>query len=676
MKPSELRIDQARTEFLCDEIERHNRLYYLQDRPEISDAEYDALLRELQELENRHPDLRRADSPTQRVGTPPTTGFTTAAHRSPMLSLDNAMSDDEARAFDDRIRRLLGREEEAIEYVAEPKLDGAGAELIYENGLLRQGLTRGDGKLGEDVTANLRNIPSIPLRLQTGNSAPPEIASIRGEIVLPTANFQQLNANRTEAGQDAFANPRNAAAGALRQIHDIDRKRLRALQFRAYAVAEGLPNSTKTQWAVLDLLRDWGLHVSAESRLCTEIEEAITYHQEMLVSRHSLPVEIDGTVLKVNSLSQQEEAGALSRSPRWAIAVKFPPEQAETLIEAIEVQVGRTGALTPVAKLRPVAVGGVTVSNASLHNQDEIDRKDVRPGDTVIIQRAGDVIPQVVRVLMKKRPAQAKRFSLPKQCPVCKAIAVRLEGEAVTRCPNMDCPAQLKNNLKHLSSRTALDVDGLGEKLIDQLVDQEQVGRLSDILDLDRKQLLDLPRMGEKSADNLIASIESAKQTTLARFLIALGIRHVGATVAELLAVHFGDLDPLMNASDETLASIDGIGPIIAESAARFFADDRNRTEIARLRELGVQWEAAPPTSRSTDGPLSGKAFVLTGTLPNLKRDEAKRRIQEAGGRVVSSVSKKTDYLIAGDESGSKLRKAEELNITILGEAELLELLS
>ena len=676
MKPSSLLTDQARIEFLCTEIERHNRLYYLQARPEISDAEYDVLLRELQELEDRHPKLRREDSPTQRVGTPPDSGFVTAPHRSPMLSLDNAMSDDETRAFDDRIRRLLGREEQSIEYVAEPKLDGAGAELIYQQGVLRQGLTRGDGKVGEDVTVNLRNIPSVPLRLATGDTSPPEVVSIRGEIVLPTADFQRLNEGRREAGHEAFSNPRNAAAGALRQIHDIDRKRLRALEFRAYALAEGIPRSTTTQWEILELLRSWGFRVSTESRVCSDIDSSITYHQELLTLRHSLPVEIDGTVLKVNPLSLQEEAGSLSRSPRWAIAVKFPPEQAETRIESIDVQVGRTGALTPVAKLDPIRVGGVTVSNASLHNQDEIDRKDVRPGDAVLIQRAGDVIPQVVRVLTEKRATGARRFSLPSHCPVCEAAVVRLEGEAITRCPNIDCPAQLKNNLRHLASRTALDVDGLGEKLIDQLVEKNQVGRLSDILDLDAEQLSGLERMGQKSADNLVASLEKARQTTLPRFLIALGMRHVGTTVAELLAAHFGDLDPLMQADAEALAGIDGVGPIIAESVARFFADDRNRAEVARLRELGVRWEATTPTSRPSDGPLSGKTFVLTGTLPNLKRDEAKQRIQEAGGRIVSSVSKKTDYLVAGSEPGSKLRKAKELEVPVLDEAELEKLLS
>lgn len=662
----------ARVDFLIRELTRHNQLYFGLDQPEISDAEYDQLLRELQELERAHPELRRPDSPSQRVGGPPSEGFVSRAHTSPMLSLDNAMNPDEMRAFDERIRRMLGREEGALEYVGEPKLDGAGAELIYENGVLDAGLTRGDGQVGEDVTGNLRHVLSIPLRLATPD--PPPLVSVRGEVVLPLAAFRRLNVRRVEQGLEPFANPRNAAAGSLRQLHDIDRRRLGALEFQAYVLAEGRPARAERQSEVLQILAEWGFLVSAESQRCAGIDEGIAYHEALLAKREGMAVEIDGSVLKVDRLTLQDELGQLSRAPRWAIAFKFPPQQARTVVEEIEAQVGRTGALTPVAKLRPVQVGGVTVSNASLHNQDEIERKDVRVGDTVVIQRAGDVIPQVVRVVKEERPRKTRRYRLPKACPVCKTTTVRLEGEAVTRCPNLDCPAQLKNNLRHLAGRGALDVDGLGEKIIDQLVDQGLVGRLSDLLRLNEETLLGLERMGAKSAANLVAALEKASETTLARFLIGLGIRHVGETVADLLAGHFGDLDPLMDAEAETLEAIDGIGPTIAESVARFFADPRNREEIAQLRSLGVRWVAVEPRA-AAEGPLLGKTLVLTGSLSNWSRAETKQKVEAAGGKVTGSVSKKTDYLIAGADPGSKLRKAQELGVEVLDEAALAALL-
>ncbi len=662
-----------RLRWLTREVDRHLRLYHQLDAPEISDAEYDVMFRELEALEAAHPDAAAADSPTRRVGAPPAEGFETVPHRSPMLSLDNAMDAEEMRAFDERIRRMLGREDEPIALVGEPKLDGAGVELVYRLGVLEMGLTRGDGQTGEDVSANLRQVYSIPLTLREEGPPFPEWLSVRGEVVLPLERFRRLNRARTESGLEPFANPRNAAAGALRMLHDVDRKRLGALEFRAYAIAEGLPADVETQWQLLETLRQWGFRVSEQSRTCADVDAAISYHAELEAQRDALDVEIDGTVFKVDRLGLQDELGTLSRSPRWAIAFKFPPQQATTVVEDIDVQVGRTGALTPVAKLRPVAVGGVTVSNASLHNQDEIERKDVRVGDHVVIQRAGDVIPQVVRVLAEKRPKRTRRFRLPSNCPVCDHATVRLEGEVVTRCPNLDCPAQLKNNLRHMAGRGALDIDGLGEKLIDQLVERGRVTRLSDLFTLDADTLAGLDRMGEKSAANLVASLERSRDTTLARFLIALGIRHVGETVAELLAASFGDLDPLIASDAETLAAVDGVGPIIAESVARFFADDRNRAEVDRLRELGVRWPPVEVVARGS-GPLEGKTFVLTGTLPNLKRSEAKARIEAAGGKVTGSVSKKTDYLVAGADPGSKRRKAEELEVEVIDEAALLTL--
>jgi DNA ligase (NAD+) len=661
-----------RIDSLVAELKRHDRLYYVLDRPEISDAEYDRLFRELQALEAAHPDLRRPDSPTQRVGTPPAEGFAEVRHRVPMLSLDNAMDEAELRAFDERIRRLLGSDAR-VEYVAEPKLDGASIELVYQDGVLAVGSTRGDGRTGEDVTVNLKLCPSLPLALASRPPAPARV-SVRGEVVLPIAAFERLNKRRIEQGLEPFANPRNAAAGSLRQLHDIDRARLRALEFRAYALAEGIPAGIRTQDAVLHTLAAWGFAVSEESEVCEGIDAVVAHHARLLARRAKLPVEIDGTVAKVNRLDLQEEIGSLPRSPRWAVAIKFPPQQETTVVEGIEVQVGRTGALTPVARLRPVRVGGVTVSSASLHNQDEIERKDVRVGDTVLIQRAGDVIPQIVSVIPARRPRGARRFKLPARCPVCGAPTVRLEGEAVTRCTNLDCPAQLKNNLRHLASRGALDVEGLGEKLVDQLVERGLVKRLSDVLRLDADAFEGLERMGEKSAANLVASLERARDTTLARFLIALGIRHVGEGVAELLARRFGDLPALAAASREELEQVPGIGPAIAESVARFFADPQNAAEIERFRAAGVRWPAARPAVPEP-GPLSGRSFVLSGGLAGMTRPQAKRRIEALGGRVTASVSKKTDYLVVGQDPGSKLEKARELGIEVLDEDAFLNLL-
>ena len=653
---------------LIEELSRHDRLYYQEDRPEVTDAEYDRLLRELRALEESHPALIRPDSPTQRFGAPPAEGFAEVRHLDPMLSLDNAASADAMRNFDARILRELERKE-PIEYHAEPKLDGAGVELIYDQGRLSVASTRGDGHVGEDVTANLRLCPNIPLVLLPGRPIP-ERVSVRGEVALSVARFERLNGQRLERNQEPFANPRNAAAGSLRQLHDIDTQRLRSLEFRAYAIGEGRPIAATTQAAVLETLSAWGFTVSEESETCRGIEAMIAYHEGLLADRNRMRIEIDGSVAKVNRLDYQAELGTLARAPRWAIAFKFPPQRETSIVLGIGAQVGRTGALTPVAKLQPVRIGGVTVSHASLHNQDEVARKDVRVGDTVVVQRAGDVIPQIVSVVTSKRPRKTRRYRLPRRCPVCRAETVRLEGESVTRCPNLDCPAQIKNNLRHLASRGALDVEGLGEKLVDPLVERGLGRRFSDVFRLDAATLAGLDRMGEKSAANLVASLERAKDTTFARFLIGLGIRDVGAGVADRIAAHFGDLDPILGAGAEELEAIDGVGPTIAGSVVAFFANPRNRAEVALLRKLGVGWKATAPKPRGP-GPLAGRTFVLTGGLSGMTRATAKERIRALGGKVTGTVSKKTDYLVVGTDPGSKLDRAKQLKVEILDEAAL-----
>ena len=671
--PHDRAAARRRIDALIAEIARHDELYFLRDHPEISDAEYDRLRRELLALETAWPDLVRPDSPSLRVGAPAAApSFAPVEHRVPMLSLDNAMDEAEFRAFDERLKRLL-ETEAPLQYVGELKLDGAAVELVYEDALYRIGATRGDGRVGEDVTTNLAHLGTVPQRLH--GDAPSGRVSVRGEVVLPLAAFRRLNRVREARGDEPFVNPRNAAAGSLRQRDDIDVERLRSLELRAYGIAEGAPAHVATQADVLAQLRAWGFRVSDECAVVADVEAALAFYQRILAARDALPIEVDGTVFKLNRIAQQRQAGNLPRAPRWAIAFKFPPAQETTVVEAIEVNVGRTGALTPVAKLRPVFVGGVTVSNASLHNQDEVERKDVRVGDTVVVQRAGDVIPQIVAVVPGKRPHGAHRWHMPSHCPVCRAEVVRLEGEAVTRCPNLDCPAQIETSIRHLAGRGALDVEGLGEKLVAQLVQQGHLTRVSDVFRLDAATLAGLERMGEKSAANLVAALEKAKDTTLARVLIALGIRHVGEGVAQLLADHFGgDLDALVAAPQEELESIEGVGPTIAESLVRFFADARNRKEIEALRALGLRWPVGARRKRG-EGPLAGRTFVLTGTLPHLARDEAKRRIEDAGGKVVSAVSKKTSYVVAGAEPGSKLAKATELGVAVLDEAGLLALI-
>jgi DNA ligase (NAD+) len=662
----------ARIRALSQDLARHARLYYHEDAPEISDAEYDRRFQELQALEASFPELALPDSPTRRVGVAPAAGFAPVRHVVPMLSLDNAMDEPQMRAWLERIARQLDRND-PIPLVAEPKLDGAAVELVYQDGALAVGATRGDGQVGEDVTANLRQVLALPLALADGSKGR---VSVRGEVVLPLRAFRRLNASRAQRGLEPFANPRNAAAGALRQLHDVDRERLRSLAFCAYGLGEGAPKGVKTQWGILQQLLRWGFDVSPGATRATGIEDALAWYHALLERRASLPFEIDGAVFKVDDLALQRDLGELARVPRWAVAFKFPPHQEHTRVLDIFTSVGRTGALTPVAKLEPVQVGGVTVSNASLHNQDEIERKDVRIGDTVIVQRAGDVIPQIVGVVKKLRPKGTHAWRLPERCPACETKAVREEGGAVTRCPNRACPAKLKNRLLHLASRGALDVDGLGEKLVDQLLDAGLVKELPDLFELRAETLAELPRMGEKSAANLVEALAGAKQTTLPRLLVALGIPEVGPGVAELLAARFGDLDPLLEADAEALEQIEGVGPVIAQKVADFFADERHRHEVSRLRELGVRWpKTRPRTSAAREGPLSGKTFVLTGTLPTLSRTEAGERIEAAGGKVTGSVSKKTDYVVAGEAAGSKLAKAQELGVAVIDEAGLLALL-
>ncbi len=658
---------------LVEALNGHLHRYHVLDAPEISDAEYDHLFLELKALEEEFG--TPPNSPTLRVGAPPAEGFEPVPHRVPMLSLDNAMNADDIRAWGERMARALDRDE-PLPLVAEPKLDGAGVELVYEEGRWIVGATRGDGQTGEEVTANLRQLLSVPLELEGPAERKRDRVSVRGEVVLPLAAFARLNRLRAERDLEPFANPRNAAAGSLRMLHDVDVERLRSLEFRAYAVAEGLPADITDQVGIQTQLRDWGFLISPDTARCSDLDEAIAWHEALLARRESLSVEIDGTVLKVDSLALQRDLGELSRVPRWAIAFKFPAHQEHTVVEEIFASVGRTGALTPVAKLRPVFVGGVTVSNASLHNQDEIDRKDVRVGDTVIVQRAGDVIPQIVAVVKTKGKRRRKKWRLPDRCPICDTKSVREEGEAVTRCPNGACPAKIRNRILHVAGRGALDVDGLGEKLVAQLLESGLVKELPDLFGLEVEALLALERMGQKSADNLIAAIAKAKRTTLPRFLIALGIPEVGAGVAELLANHFGDLDLLMAADPEALVAVDGVGPIVAQNVADYFSEGRNQDEIERLRGLGLEWPSIAPRSElEADGPFSDKTFVLTGTLPHLSRSAAKARIEAAGGKVTGTVSKKTDYVVAGEAAGSKLHKAAELEVAVIDEPTLLEML-
>ena len=659
---------------LREAINEHNHRYYVLDQPTIPDAEYDNLFRQLQALETAFPALVSADSPTQRVGVAPVAGFASAQHRVPMLSLNNAFSDADIQAFDKRVRDAL--DVAHVDYFCELKFDGLAVNLTYENGILVRGATRGDGNTGEDVTANLRTIRAIPLRL--AGTATPEILEVRGEVIMFKKDFLQMNHRQRESGEKEFVNPRNAAAGALRQL-DPRMTALRPLRFFAYGIGESsTPEIAATHEALLQRLAAFTLPVNALGRVCRGAESVLNFHREIGARRATLPYEIDGVVYKVNRLDFQSQLGFVSRAPRFAIAHKFPAEEALTEVLGIDVQVGRTGALTPVARLKPVFVGGVTVTNATLHNEDEVRRKDVRIGDTVTVRRAGDVIPEVVAVLLERRPDHAKAFVMPTTCPICGSHAVRGADEAVSRCTGgLICSAQRKQAILHFASRRAMDIEGLGDKLVDQLVDAGLIKSLADIYAVSREQLSGLERMGDKSAANLLEGIENSKHTTLQRFIYALGIRTVGESTARDLARHFGGLEALLDADLQALQRVPDVGPVVAQAVVDFLAEPHNRAVINALRGHGIVWQETAPRSTNEIAPskAGGKTFVLTGTLPNLTRDEAKARIEAAGGKVAGSVSKKTDYVVAGEEAGTKRVKANELGIALLDEAGLLALL-
>jgi len=661
-----------RIEQLRRQIEHHNYCYYVLDRPEITDAEYDRLFDELAKLEAEHPHLVTPDSPTQRVGAPPAEAFRPVRHSVPMLSLGKVTSDGElAKWWADTAKGLGG---EPFEVVAEPKLDGVAVELVYQGGRLVLGSTRGDGVTGEDVTRNLRTIRSIPLKLRDDTLRPPARLEARGEVYMEKRRFVELNSKLEEAGTEPFANPRNAAAGSLRQL-DPRVTASRPLQVFIYGigVVEGV--SPPTHADELDMLDALGLRVVAPRRLCRSLDATLAFWHQMGEERESLPFEIDGVVLKVNRLDQQRRLGERSRSPRYAVACKFAPRQATTVVRDIQVQVGRTGALTPVARLEPVRVGGVEISNATLHNQDEIDRKDIRIGDTVIVQRAGDVIPEVVAVVAEKRTGAERKFRMPDKCPVCGARAERPEGEVVARCINFACPAQVRGRIRHFASRGAMDIEGLGEKLVDQLVEKGLVKSPADLYFLTSEQLAGLERMGEKSAQNLLRAIEASKARPLHRCIFALGIRHVGEHVAEVLARQFGSLDALMNADEATLAATREVGPIVARSVRNFFGNPENLAAIERLRRGGVRFPPVERRAAPSDAAFAGKTFVFTGALEHFTRHQAEALVKQRGGRAASSVSPKTHYVVAGEGAGSKLARARELGVEVLSEADFRRML-
>ncbi|WP_025321915.1 NAD-dependent DNA ligase LigA [Deferrisoma camini] len=667
MVPDSLR---RRAEDLRQLIHYHNYRYYVLDRPEIPDEEYDRLFRELVELEERYPELRSPDSPTQRVGAPPLEAFEPAPHAVPMLSLENAMDEAELREFDARVRRFLGTDEPVV-YSCEPKFDGLAVELTYRDGVLVRGATRGDGTVGEDVTVNLRTVRTVPLGLL--GTEVPRLVDVRGEVVMPVEAFHRLNREQEQAGLTPFANPRNAAAGSVRQLDSSITAR-RPLEFFAYGVGRLEGMEVKTHWELMERLHGWGFRVSEHRRRTRGIDGAVEYCRETEARRDEFPYEIDGCVIKVDDLELQERLGAKARAPRWAIAYKFAPRQAVTRVVDIEASVGRTGAVTPVAVLEPVSVGGVTVSRATLHNPDEVARKDIRIGDWVVIQRAGDVIPEVVRALPERRTGDERPFVMPERCPVCGARIERPEGEAIPRCTGLSCPAQLKARIRHFASRRAMDIDGLGTKLVDQLVEKGLVRDVADLFRLSEADLVPLERMAEKSARNLVEAIDRARTRDLARFVYALGIRHVGEATARALAERFGSLEALMDASEEDLLAVPDVGPEVASSVRAFFAEPANRESIRRMLEAGVR--PAPPTRpEAAEAPLAGKTFVFTGALESMTRDEAKARVEALGGKVTSSVSRRTDYVVVGADPGSKAEKARTLGVPILTEPEFLELL-
>jgi DNA ligase (NAD+) len=654
---------------LREAIHHHDYLYYVASRPEVSDAEYDALMRELRELEAAFPDLVAPDSPTQRVAGQPVDAFRPVEHRAAMLSLDNAMSADDLREFEARLRRALPGA--ALQYVCEPKIDGLGVALLYERGRFVRGATRGDGRVGEDVTANLRVIRSLPLALKGRLAALPEV-EVRGEVFMPRAEFERLNRTLEEAGEATFANPRNAAAGAVRQ-KDPGVSAQRPLDIFLYHLGHAPGADITTHADAVAALREAGLKTNPQTRRCETLDAVLAYCVRLEQERDALGYDADGVVVKVDSLEQQRRLGSTAHHPRWAIAYKFAARQATTVVQAIEVNVGKTGALTPVAKLTPVPLAGVVISNVSLHNEDEIRRKDIRVGDTVLIERAGDVIPYVVQVVAARRPPDAAPYRFPERCPACGGVAFRPEGEAYWRCMNAACPAQLKERLKHFGSRRAMDIEGLGDAAIEQLVDRGYVKNFADLYRLTAEPLAGLDRFAEKSAENLAAAIAGSRQRGLARLLNALGIRLVGERVARLLAMRFGTMDRLAAATQEELAGVHGIGDVIAASVRKFFDERANITMLRELGELGVDL-----TERGAvlDGPtpLAGQTFVLTGTLPSLTRDAARERIERLGGRVTSSVTRKTTYVVVGEAPGSKADDARRLGVRTLDEAAFLQL--
>ena len=653
-------------------IARYDYEYYALDAPSVPDSEYDKIYRELQALEHQYPSLVAPDSPTQRVSGTATNAFNSITHRQAMLSLNNAFEQSELEAFDKRIREALGVVQ--VEYAVEPKFDGLAITLTYEHGVFTQGATRGDGYTGEDVTHNLRTLRAIPMRLICEN--PPELLEVRGEVLMLKRDFDKLNQAQLAKGEKLFANPRNAAAGSLRQL-DAKVTATRPLTFFAYGlgVAEGIPALTSHS-AAMSYLASLHFPVSSVRDVVQGVQGLSEYYEKIGQQRPQLPFDIDGVVYKVNQFNQQSELGFVSRAPRWAVAHKFPAQEALTLVEDITVQVGRTGAITPVARLKPVFVGGVTVTNATLHNEDEIRRKDILVGDTVSVRRAGDVIPEVVSVVLANRPPNARRFEMPTVCPECGSHILKQEDEAVARCTGgLFCPAQRKQAITHYASRRAMDIEGLGEKLVDQLVEANLVHTLADIYSLDMPTLSNLERMAEKSAQNILDALNTSKNTTLARFIYALGMRNVGEATAKDLAKHFGNLKALMAASIEDLLEVNDVGPIVAESIRNFFTEDHNKSVIDALLNAGIHWVETEGRQQVT-GKLVGKTFVLTGTLPSLSRDDAKALIEAAAGKVAGSVSKKTDFVVAGADAGSKLEKAQLLGIAILDEAGLLAVLA
>ena len=656
---------------LRDIITEHNYQYYVLDDPRVPDAEYDRLFRELQDLEAQYPDIVTPDTPTRRVGASVETTFEEVVHRIPMLSLDNAFSDEELRDFDRRVRDRLKTEED-IEYVCEPKLDGLAVSLHYESGVLTRAATRGDGYTGEDITANIRTIPSVPLKLRGDNV--PELVEVRGEVYMPREGFETLNKRLADKGEKTFVNPRNAAAGSLRQKKPTVTAR-RPLELCAYSVAlEDESRLPATHWEGLQQVSAWGFRINPEMRRATGAEDCLQAYNELMDKRASLPYEIDGIVFKVNSLALQRQLGFVSRAPRWAIAQKFPAQEELTVIEDVEFQVGRTGAITPVARLKPVFVGGVTVSNATLHNMDEIRRLDARIGDTVFVRRAGDVIPQVVKVVAERRPDNTREVQLPDACPVCQSDIVQIEGEVVARCSGgLFCPAQRKEAIRHYASRKALDIEGLGDKWIDILVDRELVTTVADLYLLKKADLTGLERMGDKSAGNLIDAIDRSRHPVLWKFLYALGIREVGEATAKALASHFGTLEAIGEADEDALQSVSDVGPIVAGHIRSFFDQTHNQETIQALKDAGVQWQTEEITA--SEKPLKGETWVLTGSLSDMTRDDAKAKLESLGAKVAGSVSGKTSCVVAGEAAGSKLTKAENLGVPVMDESAFVEFL-